>query len=51
MKNVEELHNFGLNYGGFIFWFERTFYGVLYLIFGSVEGHFLKCLNEKYQHD
>ena len=39
MKNVEESHNFGLNYGGF-FWFKRMFYGVLYLIFGGVECHF-----------
>ena len=46
MKNVEEWHNFGLIMV-FFFWFERTFYGVLYLGFGGVKGHFLKCLNEK----
>ena len=31
------------------FWggFKRTFCGVLYLVFGGVKGHFLKCIMEK----
>ena len=43
MKNVEKSHNFKLIYGGFFcLWFKRMFCGVLYLVFGSVKGHFLK---------